>query len=65
MKRKELSIGIIIWLFYTIFNRFLNIPDFFAGIIQGIGMLLIVIGILPDKSYDKLKSWKESLINSK
>ena len=65
MKRKELSIGIIIWLFYTIINRFTTIPNLPAGIIQGIGMALIVVGILPNKAYDRLKSWKESLINSK
>ena len=65
MNRKELSIGIIIELFYAIINWFITVPDFPAGVIQGVAMALIVIGILPDKAYEKISGWKKSLFKTK
>lgn len=62
--RKETRIGMISILIYQIASRFLNFPDLFAGIVQGSGMCLIFIGILPDKAYEKLKGWKRSLFKS-
>lgn len=59
--RKETRIGILAILIFQIANRFLSLPDFIAVIIHGLGMCLIFIGIMPDKVYEKIKSWKRSL----
>ena len=63
--RKETRIGILAILIFQIASRFFSFPDFIAGIVQGSGMCLILIGILPDITYEKLKGWKRSLFKSK
>ena len=62
--QKETRMGILIVLFYQIISRFLSFPDFITGIVQGLGMCLIIVGILPDKAYEKLKGWKRSIFKS-
>lgn len=56
--RKELRVGIILQATYLALNRFFNIPDFISGFFIGLGLFLIVIGILPEKTYGKIKQLK-------
>jgi len=56
--KKELRVGILLQTIYLIIDRFLNIPDFILGLLLGLGLCLIVIGILPEKAYFKIKKTK-------
>ena len=62
--KKELRLGILSIAIYLVFKRFLNIPDFILGFLMGLGLCLIVIGILPEKTYVKIKKIKNSAIKS-
>lgn len=57
--RKELLIGIFAQAVYIILSRFFNAPDLFLGFLQGLAVCFIIIGILPQEFYSKLKKWKE------
>ena len=60
--RKELRIGIIAEVVYIILNNFFTVPDLFLGLLEGIAICFIIIGIIPEKAYSKLKEWKRSMI---
>lgn len=59
--KKELRIGILLQISYLIMNRFLNIPDLLLGLLFGIGLILIISGMLPEKTYEKMKRLKNGL----
>ena len=62
--RKELFIGIFAQTSYIILSRFFNVPNLFLGFLQGLAICFIIIGILPQEPYLKLKRWKRSMIKS-
>ncbi len=62
--KKELRLGIVSLAIYLIFKRFLNTPDFILGLLLGLGLCLIVIGILPEKAYSKIKQLKKTATKS-
>ena len=62
--KKELRLGILSIAIYLVFKRFLNIPDFILGFLMGLALLFIIIGLLPEKTYVKIKKIKNSAIKS-
>lgn len=62
--RKETSLGIVIIIAFYMIKLVISLPDFLSGVIHALGFCLIIIGVLPDKAYEKLKSWKMSLFKS-
>lgn len=58
--KKELRVGILLQTIYLILDRLFNIPDFILGLLLGLGLCLIVIGILPEKAYSKIKQLKKT-----
>lgn len=60
--RKELFIGIFAQTVYIILSRFFSVPALFLGFLQGLAICFIIIGILPQNPYSKLKRWKRSMI---
>lgn len=54
--KKELRVGILLQVIYLILDRFFNIPDFTLGLLLGLGLCLIVIGLLPEKTHFKIKN---------
>lgn len=62
--KKELRLGILSIAIYLVFKQFLNIPDFILGFLMGLALLFIIIGLLPEKIYVKIKKIKNSAIKS-
>ena len=62
--KKELRVGILLQSIYLILNQFLNIPNFILGLLLGLGLCLIIIGILPEKAYVKIKQFKNTVTKS-
>ena len=58
--KKELRLGILLQAIYLILNRFLNIPNFILGLLLGLGLCFIIIGILPERAYVKIKQLKST-----
>lgn len=56
--KKELKLGILLQAIYLILNRFLNIPNFVLGLLLGLGLCFIIIGILPERAYVRIKQLK-------
>lgn len=57
--KKELRLGIIILLtIYPLSSRFLNLPDVILGFLMGLGLIFTVMGLLPEKTYFKIKKTK-------
>lgn len=63
--RQELRAGILLQSIYLILDRFFTVPDFILGLLLGLGLCLIIIGILPEKAYTKIKQLKKSTTKSK
>ena len=62
--KKELRVGILLQSIYLILNQFLNIPNFILGLLLGLELCLIIIGILPEKAYVKIKQFKNTVTKS-
>ena len=62
--RKELKIGIFLQAIFNILEHFFNVPDLLLGFLVGLGLCFIIIGILPEKAYLRLKKWKKSATKS-
>ncbi|MDL2233529.1 hypothetical protein LJC63_08150 [Ruminococcaceae bacterium OttesenSCG-928-L11] len=56
--RKESYIGIGLLAAYLLLMRFTPLPDIFLAILLGLGLCAIVIGILPEHIYEKIKLLK-------
>lgn len=61
--RNERFIGAFILGVYLVIYRFFNVPALFLGLLLGISLYFIVIGMLPENSYVKVKKWKSSFRN--
>ena len=59
--KRELKWGIFLQAIYLILKRFLDIPNFILGILLGLGLCLIIIGILPERIYLKIKQLKGAI----
>lgn len=61
--RKELRIGLAINVLALVVTQSEAAPELLKGFLLGMAICLMLIGILPEKSYQKLKEVKRSLIN--
>ena len=59
--RKERNIGLALIAANLILGRFTAMPEFALGILLGLGLAFLLIGSLPAKAYNGLKSWKNSI----
>ena len=39
-------------------NHIFQLPDFLAGFITGLAIVLLILSMLPDKAWEKLRRWK-------
>ena len=63
--RKGLQISILVGGVYIVLNRFTNTPDLFLGLLMGLALCFYIVGLLPDKTYSRLKAWKKVVIKQK
>lgn len=61
MMRKELRIGLCLFGVFLLLNVFDETPELLLGMLFGFALCFEMIGILPDRAYQKLKSWKRRL----
>lgn len=61
--KKESKIGLILLGVVLIMNRFLNIHSFISGVLMGFSLLYLLIGIMPNKAYVKIKELKNTVKN--
>lgn len=60
--RKELYIGLIALSLSLMLKQFFNVSEVIMGILLGVSISLEFIGALPEKTYQKIKWWKKSLL---
>lgn len=58
--KKEMRIGLILLGVYIVLERFLNTPDLILGFLMGLSLLYLVIGLMPEKTYTKIKEFKNA-----
>lgn len=56
--KKELRYGLILLAIHLLFSRFLNAPELVGGFLLGLSLLLMLVGILPEKAYRRIKQLK-------
>lgn len=56
--KKELRYGLILLAIHLLFSRFLNAPELVHVFLLGLSIFLMVIGILPEKVYTRIKQLK-------
>ena len=54
-------IGLLCVVAMTVINQFAAVP-FLSGLLAGIGICLLIMGMLPQKSVDTLKNWKRAIL---
>ena len=59
---KELSIGLLLFGISMTLRQFIPLPEFLSGILLGLSICFELIGILPDRAYQKLKCFKRKLL---
>jgi len=60
--RKELKIGLLLWAVSLTLNCFTIVPHFLLGILFGVAICFEIIGSMPEKVYQKIKTWKGILL---
>ena len=63
--RTELKIGLVVYGVSSIFNKFFLLPDMIMGILMGLAISFEIVGILPEKKYQRIKLWKKKWIFSR
>ena len=61
--KEESRFCIILHAVYLVLNRFIQISDLISGCLLGLSLLFLVMGLMPEKSYLKIKQLKKSVIN--
>ena len=56
--KKEIRVGLIFFATFIILQRFSALPDFVLGVIMGICLACFILGLLPTKIYETIKSKK-------
>jgi MFS superfamily sulfate permease-like transporter len=59
--KKEIRIGLVLFASFIILQRFSALPDFVLGIIMGICLACFILGLLPTKISETIKSKKNKL----
>lgn len=60
--RNELKAGLLIFAVIMVLKQFIDVPEFITGLTMGMSICLMLISLLPDKVYFRIKSFKRSLI---
>ncbi len=60
--RKEASLGIVLLIVYLVIKIFFNGSGFFMFLLGLIGLLLLVIGLLPEELHQKVLDLKNKII---
>ncbi|MDR1159637.1 MAG: hypothetical protein LBK69_03325 [Syntrophomonadaceae bacterium] len=55
-----IKIGLLCVVAMNLINQFADIP-FLSGLLAGIGICFLIMGLLPRKMVDALKSWKRTV----
>lgn len=63
--RKEFVLGLGCLALYFLLKNLTNTPILLLGIIAGCGLVLEIIGVLPEKAYLALKGLKKNLFSRK
>jgi hypothetical protein len=58
----SVKIGLLCVVAMILINQFADIP-FLSGLLAGIGICLLIMGMLPQKSADTLKNWKRAIFH--
>jgi len=61
--KRETIIGLACFSISMGLTQFDPVPAFITGALTGCGLLLIFIGLLPQKTYDALRNWKKKLFH--
>jgi hypothetical protein len=57
-----IKIGLLCVVAMALVNQFADIP-FLSGLLAGVGICFLIMGVLPQKAMDALKSWKRSVFH--
>jgi multisubunit Na+/H+ antiporter MnhE subunit len=57
--RKELKIGILAIGFFIILNHMVSVLELILGLLLGVALSFLIMAVLPEKIYTKLKSCKK------
>jgi hypothetical protein len=60
--RREFFMGLITGGLFIVLNRFTSVPDLFLGLLMGLTLCFYMVGLLPEKIYTRLKTWKRAVI---
>ena len=59
--RRELKLGFAFHALALLLQQFADTPELIKGFLFGMAICLMLTGILPEKSYRRIKAFKESL----
>lgn len=59
--RKEYRIGILCYAITMLMNQFFKIPELLYGVGLGLSICFMLMTILPEKTYWRLKEYKKNL----
>ena len=59
--RRELKLGFAFHALALLLQQFADTPELIKGFLFGMAICLMLIGILPEKSYRRIKAFKGSL----
>jgi len=59
---KMLKIGFILTTISIVLNQFTSTPCFITGVLIGAGIMLQLIGLLPEEKYQALRRFKKNIL---
>lgn len=62
--RTELKIELLLFTVTLLLKTFFDCPEFLMGFLLGLALCFELVGILPEKTYQKLKRVKKSVFDS-
>ena len=58
-QRRLAAIGCLFGAAYLVLNRTApTVPELLLGLLLGLALVLMVVGLLPEESWQKLRKWK-------
>lgn len=63
--RKEFGIGLLTFGLALTLKQFIDVPEFFMGLLLGFSICFEILGVLPEKTYLKIKEIKRSLFRQR
>lgn len=59
--RRELRWGLLCYALPLFLNQLFHVPELFMGLFLGLAICLETVGILPERAYNRIKSFKRCL----